>query len=325
MKFDLDMQLPNNRATRSSHRTVVRTASSQQFYWYQILCQALLIMLLSAMLVLLSGCSRRYSDLPAFWPIPFDDAQNYSVGRFKTSYLAEQIDNYYRGQSPGPIGITTFVNIDNLQDTSTFGRMYGEQLMSELSNRGFDVVELRYADALQFINASGEFSMSRNPGFVRREQNLGAVIVGTYVVSPLRVYVNARLVDPSSALVLSAGSVEMQKTDELARLLRSSSVGATLERIPVRHLSTSVVPLALSASPINQLYDLEESAGFNVARPAAPSVPNWGTPAASFVEPKVAAPAAHKAKHAPAAAWHPKAESASAETKEAASGEGHKE
>ena len=92
-------------------------------------------------LVALVGCSKRYHDLPSFSPIPIEDYTNHSVGRFKTTYLAEQIDNYYRGTNPGPIGVTTFVNIDDLNNTSTFGRMYGEQLMSELAMRGYDVIE----------------------------------------------------------------------------------------------------------------------------------------------------------------------------------------
>lgn len=222
--------------------------------------------------ILLIGCSKRYSDLPAFAAFPIRDYPNESVGRFKTSYLADQFDTYYRGTNPGPIGVTTFVNIDDLYTTSTFGRMLGEQVMSELTMRGYDVIELRHSDALQFLSSAGEFALSRDVGFVRRERELGGVVVGTYTVSPIRVYLNARLIDPSSSRVLTAGSVEMDKSDEITRMLRGGSVAATLERIPVKHIGHSTYPLSLFSGSENRMREIEEES----FRPPSHQ-PNWGT------------------------------------------------
>lgn len=212
-------------------------------------------------MVVFTGCSKRYNDLPAFSPIPFRDYDNQSVGRFKSSYLADQIDSYFRGTNPGPIGVTTFVNLDDLYTSSSFGRMYGEQLMSELAMRGFDVIELRHSDALQFLHSAGEFALSRDINSIRHSRDLGAVVVGTYSVSPVRVYVNARLIDPATSLVLSAGSVEMSKTSEIARMLRGGTVPGTLERIPVKHLGYSSYPMALFPENNLRSFDPEEGPG----------------------------------------------------------------
>jgi TolB-like protein len=187
--------------------------------------------------LLLAGCSKRYSDLPSFFPFGLGDYENQSVGRFKTSYIADQIDEFFRGTDPGPVGITTFVNLEDLHTTSPFGRLCGEQLMSELTMRGYDVIELRHGDAITFLNPDGEFSLSREAEAVRRSQRLGAILAGTYSASPERVYVNVRLVDPSSSRVLSAASVEMSRTKEISKLLRGGSIPLTLERVPVRNLS----------------------------------------------------------------------------------------
>ncbi len=186
------------------------------------------------------GCSKRYSDLPAFSAFPFRDSYNYSAGRFKTSYLADQIHAYYRGKSGGPIAVATFVDIDNLYTSSTFGRLLGEQLMSELAMKGYNVIEMRQSEALQVMSDQGEFGLSRDVSTLRNSQNVSGLVVGTYTVSPLRVYINARLIDPNSSLVISAGSVEMAKTGEIDRLLRNNTLPATLERIPVRHLSSNL-------------------------------------------------------------------------------------
>jgi TolB-like protein len=214
--------------------------------------------------------------MPAYWPIPNKDYDNYGPGRFKTSLLAAQIDRHYRGSAPGPIGVTTFVNVDDLYSSSTFGRMVGEQLMSELAMKGFDVIELRHTDALQFLDRGGEFALSRDVGMVRPERNLAGVVVGTYVASPERVYVNARLIDPSTSVVLSAGSVEMSKTPELTKLLRGGSLPGSLERIPVRHLGTmtqSIDPTETSRRRWSQ-----EEGGWDIPRIA----PVPGSPAAAL-------------------------------------------
>lgn len=212
-----------------------------------------------SLLIVSSACSRRYDDLPAYWPFAFKDYPNRSVGRFKTAYLVDQIDNYYRGTAPGPIGVTTFVNVDDLYTTSTFGRMVAEQVMSELTMKGYDVVELRHSDALQFLNPAGEFALSRDIASVRRQRDLGGVVVGTYTVSPVRVYLNARLLDPSSSMVLSAGSVEMSKSYEITRMLRGGAVPATMERIPVRHLGLSTYPMNGMPEYVSRAYDNEDA------------------------------------------------------------------
>lgn len=229
--------------------------------WVKILQVACHLLVASIVMAFGAACSKRYSDVPTYSPFPMGDYENESAGRFKTSYIVDQIDHYYRGTNPGPIGVTTFVNADDLYSTSTFGRMYAEQVMSELAMRGFDVIELRHADSLQFMSGRGEFALSRDMSSVRPARQLGGVVVGTYVVSPVRVYVNARLLDPTTSVVLSAGSVEMSKSGELARLLRGGAFPATLERIPVRHVGISTYPLSLAPSEAGRLYDLEERGG----------------------------------------------------------------
>ena len=247
---------------------------------YQLVCHLLLLV----GVVISSGCSRRYSDLPAYWPVPFKEYKNESVGRFKTSYLAEQIDAYYNGTDPGPIGVTTIVNLDDLYTTSNFGRMYAEQLMSELTMKGYQIVELRHSDALHFMNNAGEFGLSRDTAAVRDNRNLGGVLVGTYSVSPERVYVNVRLLDPKSSIVLSAGSVEMEKTHELARMLRGGSFNTTMERIPVKHLDYATYP-AMMFPGYGRHYDIEENGG-SVGGPIMPQ-DKMSAPSSKAVEPKL--------------------------------------
>ncbi len=238
--------------------------------------------------IVLAGCSRRYDDMPAYSPIPMREYENEGVGRFKTSYMADQIDQYYRGSTVGPIGVTTFVNLDDLYTTSTFGRVYAEQLISELSMRGFDVIELRHSDALQFLGSAGEFALSRDVTAVKPSRELSGVVVGTYISSPVRVYVNARLIDPSTSLVLSAASVEMGKSGEIARLLRGNSLPPTLERIPVKHLGLSTYPLQWEERR-RQWRQEEEDPYYLAPQPKAPRAQPAPKSEPALVEPKLPA------------------------------------
>ncbi len=201
----------------------------------------------------MSACSKRYSNLPAFTALPIHDSYNYSVGRFKTSYLADQIHAYYRGLTNRPLAVATFVNIDDLYDSSTFGRMLSEQLMSELVMKGYNVIELRKSDALQILRGEGEFNLTQDTARLKNYQELAGVIVGTYIRSPVRVYLNARILDPRSSTILSAGSVEMAMTAEIDSLMRRGSFPQSMERIPVRHLGYAQYPLPYYYSPFQQL------------------------------------------------------------------------
>lgn len=211
----------------------------------QKLCQSFQWLILAGIVFLSAACSGWDTDYYRTYPFSTSASKSHykDSGPFKTRSLVHQLETYYRGSHAGPIGVATFVNVDDLHNTSTFGRTYAEQVMSELAMAGFDVIELRHADAIQFLATSGEFALSRDVSVLRRERSLGGVVVGTYSVSPDRVYVNSRLIDPSTSVVLAAGTVEMPKTYEITRMLRGGSFPSTLERIPVRHLGMQQYPM----------------------------------------------------------------------------------
>lgn len=233
----------------------------------KILTFATRFLLVVSLLTLPFGCSKRYHDLPAFSAIPVGDPENQSVGRFKTTYLADQVDAYFRGNVNAPIAVATFVDIDNLYSASTFGRILSEQLMSELAMKGYNVIELRQSEVMQISYREGELGLSRDTALLKPEHNVSAIVVGTYAVSPVRVYVNARIIDPRSSTVNSAGSVEMAKTSEIARLLRSRPYPMSLERLPVRQLGNAFVPEAQQPASWNQPAPFPRQDSFIVPTP----------------------------------------------------------
>lgn len=231
-----------------------------------------------------SGCSpKSLYDKPAISALEHD-RKDYIPGRFDTTFVVDQLDAYYRGTGNGPIGVTTIVNLDDLYASSTFGRMFSEQVISELAMRGFDVVELRHAEALNFLTGTGEFALSRDIRQVRQARDLAGVLVGTYVVSPVRVYVNMRLVDPATSVILAAATTELDKTREIDRMMRGNSMQASLERIPVRHLGLRTYPVSLSQGSNEESMEVQAQDSWSVPQGVEPRIVEKPAPKKTIID-----------------------------------------
>lgn len=123
--------------------------------------------------------------------------------------LASQITKGLTGDTPlaGVVSVpTAFINQDT-RDSSSFGRLMGEQMIYELGSRGFPVKEAR----------GGAPAAARTKG-KRAPAEPVAVLAGSYYVDRDNLFVNARLVQPSG-YVLRTGSVLIPMTPTLRRML----------------------------------------------------------------------------------------------------------
>jgi TolB-like protein len=103
-----------------------------------------------------------------------------------------------------PILFTSFVDLDDLQMSSTFGRLLGEQVASRMAQHGYRVVELKLRrDSLIISEGAGEIVLSRNLENIRNNHDAQAVIVGTYTVVDESVIVTARLLSAVDGAMLS--------------------------------------------------------------------------------------------------------------------------
>ena len=104
-----------------------------------------------------------------------------------------------------PIIVSTFSNINDLESSTTFGRMLSEQIASRFAQRGFVVREMKFRQNSIFISKeNGEFVLSRDINAISKENNASAVIVGTYGESADGAYVSARIIDPSDSTIISS-------------------------------------------------------------------------------------------------------------------------
>ena len=105
------------------------------------------------------------------------------------------------------IAVTTFVDLDNLEKTSAFGRFVAEQLSSELYKLGFRVRELRQMSEVEVVRHKGEFAISRRTARLMKRFRIDAVATGTYTMVGDEVVVNARLLSVDTARVVSVGQM----------------------------------------------------------------------------------------------------------------------
>ena len=141
--------------------------------------------------------------------------------------VAQQLThNFQHGKATGmSLMLTTVVDIDDLYDTSRFGRTLTEALATRLFRQGFGVVEVRKAGELLIKGDSGELMLSRDASLLAREHQVHGVVVGTYSLTPQTVIVNVRILDAASQDVLSVAGLEIQRSGSINHLLASSSRG----------------------------------------------------------------------------------------------------
>lgn len=116
--------------------------------------------------------------------------------------------------------ISTFVDLDRLYRTNTFGRYIAEQLMESLSARGFTVIEPRAAKELMVQPNIGEMALTRDSGEMMNKYQADAIILGTYKKLGNTVTVNARMVVAKNQKVVSVANMRIE-IDEKDKFMRS--------------------------------------------------------------------------------------------------------
>ena len=119
------------------------------------------------------------------------------------SSLSTQIMQNRKLDTNKPVLITSFVRLDKLKETSEFGRVVGESLINEHSNRGFNVIEFRGQMAVS-INDQGEYFISRKPHEIKSQIPNTYIVVGTYSRQGGRIILNARVIDNITGKIISS-------------------------------------------------------------------------------------------------------------------------
>lgn len=136
-------------------------------------------------------------------------------------------ENARQGSLSGmPLVVTSSVSIDNLAETSRFGRLLGEAIGSELFRRGADVRDIRNTGSLQVMPLEGEMALSRQAQMLAKEVDAQAVVVGTYGLTDASVVVNIRMLDIATGRIFSVAMSEIARTSTIESMLHPEGFSA---------------------------------------------------------------------------------------------------
>ena len=123
-----------------------------------------------------------------------------------------------------PILSASFVDLDNLNETSAFGRLIGEQIASRFSQHGYKVVELRLSNGKVLVKEkNGELALSREMKRIDKSHDAQAIIVGTYCTAENWAFVSTRLVSTLDNSILSSYNFSI-KMGELLKMLAKKNI-----------------------------------------------------------------------------------------------------
>lgn len=119
--------------------------------------------------------------------------------------------------------VATVVDLNNLDQSSPFGRLLAEQMSSRLAQMGVAVSELKLGGKLYVSRSQGELMLSREVKEISASQNADLVLVGTYVEGGSSVYVTLKLVRASDSAISSAFNFSVPKTGNIGFMLLKPS------------------------------------------------------------------------------------------------------
>ncbi len=133
------------------------------------------------------------------------------------------------GDLANGVFVCTFVDLKKLTRTSSLGRYVAEQLLSEMQQRHYTVLELRKSQSVMIQEKRGEYGLSRDPAEISDSAAAGAMLTGTYVQSEESIIINARIIDNRSARLLAAATAIIPR-NRLAEQLLADSASVSVKK-----------------------------------------------------------------------------------------------
>ena len=108
-----------------------------------------------------------------------------------------------------PVLTTTFVDNNDLNQTSHFGRVLQEHITSRFVQLGYTVREIKLRNNMLIRPKSGEIMLSRDLKLINPSLSAQAILVGTYSYSKRKMYISARLINPENSTIISSMDYQM--------------------------------------------------------------------------------------------------------------------
>ncbi|MDM8558036.1 FlgO family outer membrane protein [Candidatus Parabeggiatoa sp. HSG14] len=140
-----------------------------------------------------------------------------------TSYAAADHLMYDINKKPySRLLVTSVADIDNLEDSTSLGRLIGEQISARFAQKGYNVIEAKFQSDLYAIPRTGEFVLSRDLRETKGAYKNDRIVSGTYAVGEDRVYVTLKMLSFKNSKVMSSYAYTLPIGPNTSALLQKS-------------------------------------------------------------------------------------------------------
>ena len=192
------------------------------YSWLSMAKRCSLRLLAGLCLVLMSGQSMAwFFDVGNSGPAKPFVAESFEDGIISIAQQLEQ--NMVMAPLTSKLMIANFVSLQDLNETSSFGRLASANLMHELQIRNWNIMDPLFTRDL-YIGPSGEFALSRDPKRLPGSLPSFEIIAGTYQTTTDSIILNVRMVDAHTSSVISTAQVTFPKNRMINSLVAQPSV-----------------------------------------------------------------------------------------------------
>lgn len=119
-----------------------------------------------------------------------------------------------------PVVVASFVSIDNLDQSSTLGRLAAKRVSGKLVRMGYKVRELNLRETLAVREGTGELMLSRDLEALSNQAEAQAFVTGTYAVGGESIAFHLNIVRASDGAVLAASDFVVRRNKDIEGYLR---------------------------------------------------------------------------------------------------------
>jgi FlgO protein len=131
------------------------------------------------------------------------------------------------------IVVSTLLNVDNLNQTSSFGRIVSDQIASAFNSLGYQVIGMEIPIDLFVMKEGGRFHLSDETKAMLRFYHASTLVGGVYAPGGKhRGYVSLRMVDINSKNIIASTDFSVPMGSDAKIMMKPKQVGSAGVRTP---------------------------------------------------------------------------------------------
>ncbi|MEQ1529202.1 MAG: FlgO family outer membrane protein [Methylococcales bacterium] len=122
--------------------------------------------------------------------------------------------------------VSTLVNVDNSNQTSSFGRIISDQVASAFHDSGYQIIGIEMPIDLFVMQEDGKLHLSPETREMLKHYNATTIVGGVYAPGKKNTYVSLRLIDLNSRSFISSADFSVPMGPDAKILLQPKTLAA---------------------------------------------------------------------------------------------------